>query len=123
MAVLWDENLKRADAHVYAVLARAVWEGRTASIGLRRIAEQSRMTYRCAQESMSRLIKHGHVKLYKGKGERPGMRAIYFLTSPLFGSKQGKVDTVSYGPNGPRLVSVEKKPVVRSRPRKTGTEG
>lgn len=105
LSVWTDPKLHRADVHVYRVLAQAVWQGNVASIGMRRIAEESRMTLKNAHACIGRLVNGGHLQILAA--ER-GRRAMYILTSNVFGQKQGKVDEVISAPSGKRLVSVRK---------------
>ena len=103
LSVWTDPKLHRADVHVYRVLAQAVWQGNVAGIGMRRIAEESRMTLKNAHACIKRLVDGGH--LLVSAAER-GRRSMYILTSPIFGQKQGKADEVISTPHGKRLVSV-----------------
>ena len=105
LSVWTDPKLHRADVHVYRVLAQAVWQGNVASIGMRRIAEESRMTLKNAHACIKRLVDCGHLRM--SASER-GRRSMYILTSPIFGQKQGKVDEVVSAPSGKRLVSVRR---------------
>lgn len=105
LSVWTDPKLHRTDVHVYRVLAQAVWQGNVASVGMRRIAEESRMTLKNAHACIKRLVDRGHLQV--SASER-GRRAMYTLTSSVFGQKQGKVDEVVSTPGGKRLVSVRR---------------
>lgn len=60
---------------------------------------------RQVRNSIKALVKAEHVQMAERKR---GQRAVYALTSPVFGQKQGKVNVVRSTPHGKRLVSVEK---------------
>jgi hypothetical protein len=106
LSVLADATLKRIDVAVYAAISSTVWQGRVGSIGNRQIALIARVSQPTASRAISRLVNSGHIKIAESKGK--GYRAIYMLTSPVFGQKQGKVNVVRSTPRGKRLVSVEK---------------
>lgn len=63
------------------------------------------MTLKNAHACIKRLVDRGHLRM--SASER-GRRAMYILTSNVFGQKQGKVDEVVSTPRGKRLVSVSK---------------
>ena len=63
------------------------------------------MTLKNAHACIGRLVNGGHLQILAA--ER-GRRAMYILTSNVFGQKQGKVDEVISAPSGKRLVSVRK---------------
>lgn len=100
-----DPRLKALDVRVYIILAASVWQGSTTSVGIRYLAEMSCCAKRLAMASLKRLIAAGHVeRTVSGRGKR----AMYVLTSPVFGQKQGNVDVVVSAPRGKRLVGVAK---------------
>jgi hypothetical protein len=103
-SIITSRKLKRLDGYVYAVLAASVWQGNYASVGTRYIAEILHTTQRRVVESLARLQKEGEIK---AADRRRGQRAGYVLPSPVFASKQGKIDEVVTAPSGRRhLVSV-----------------
>lgn len=105
-SVLLDTTLSSFDVRVFGVLALATWQGSTCSVGMRHIAKSLGSTTRLVQQSVQRLIVAKHLTV-PGEPKR-GMRAIYILTSQVFGQKQGRVNVVRSTPKGKRLVSVEK---------------
>lgn len=104
-AVGADQRLSASDVRVYFALASAVWQGRTCTLGNERISAITGVSARQVRSSIRSLITAGHVQMAERKR---GQRAIYALTSPVFGQKQGKVNVVRSTPRGKRLVSVEK---------------
>lgn len=106
LTVLADATLKRIDVAVYAAISSTVWQGRVGSLGNRQIALIARVSQPTASRSIARLVNSGHIEIAASKGK--GYRAIYILTSPVFGQKQGNVNVVRSTPRGKRLVSVEK---------------
>ena len=58
-----------------------------------------------AERRVAELIKMGHLK--RADGQKRGQRARYLLTSPVFGSKDGTVDTVVYGKKTKRLATLD----------------
>lgn len=100
-----DPRLTTSDVRVYFALASAVWQGRTCTLGNDRIAAMTGVSPRQVRNSIKALVKAEHVQMAPRKR---GQRAVYALTSPVFGQKQGKVNVVRSSPRGKRLVSVEK---------------
>lgn len=103
-AVIGDSALKSLDIHVYAALSLWVFQGRTAQVGTRWIAEKVSADRKRVLNSLKRLQAAGHVTASAEKGKR----TVYVLTSPVFGQKQGKERIVVRGKSGGKvLASVE----------------
>lgn len=100
-----DRRLSAHDVRVYFVISSSVFQGRTCTIGNQRIADVAAMTARQVRLSVKNLVECQHLQMAE---RRRGERAVYILTSPLFGQKQGKVDEVISAPSGKRLVSVRR---------------
>jgi hypothetical protein len=79
--VVCDPSLKALDIRVYCMLAGSVWQGATAKIGTRLIANCIHASRRLVAESLLRLETRGHVMK---AGARRGTRPTYLLTSPVF---------------------------------------
>jgi hypothetical protein len=110
--VVCDSNLKFLDVRVYSVLSGDVWQGTTATIGTRLIADYLQASRRLVIESLCRLEQRGHIAKAR---RRRGKRAMYVLLSPVFGQKQRHgAEEKAMGPSGPRLVSVPKKENARA---------
>lgn len=91
------------------MLALDVFEGRTASVGMRQLGKIAGKSAQTVQRRMGELVATGHVKV---SPKVSGKRAIYELTSPLFGQKQGKVNVVVSAPNGgKRFASIRREEV------------
>lgn len=105
-SVLFDTSLSSFDVRVYGTLAIAAWQGSTCSVGMRYIASSLGSTPRLVNKSIRKLLEAKHV--IRPDGARNGSRAIYILTSPVFGQKQGRANVVRSAPKGKRLVSVNK---------------
>lgn len=100
-----DQRLSACDVRVYFALASSVWQGRTCTLGNEWIAAMTHVSARQVRYSVQSLIAAGHVQMAPRKR---GQRAVYLLTSPVFGQKQGHVNVVRSTPRGKRMVSVEK---------------
>jgi hypothetical protein len=89
------------------MLAGSVWQGATAKIGTRLIANCVHASRRLVAESLSRLEIRGHVKK---AGARRGQRPTYLLTSPVFAQKQraGLEEAVSGPSRTLRLASIRR---------------
>lgn len=97
--VLFDKELSAYARCVYAFLAGSVWEGRTASVGQRRISRMLGISRGCVAAGIRELALRQHIEIV-ALGKK---RTVYILTSVIFGQKQGKVDVI----RGRRLVSVD----------------
>src|SRR5258708_4797838 len=97
--VVCDRELKLLDVRVYCMLAGSVWQGNTASIGTRLVANSIHASRRLVIASLRRLERRGHIR--KANPVRRGKREMYVLLSPVFGQKQrAGVEEVAWGPNG-----------------------
>lgn len=105
-SVLYAAGVLTAEQRcVYGALADQVWQGRTASLGERLIAQKLGFARRTVQEALKVLIAKGFIRRSDKRIKR---RWCYELVSPVFGQKQGKETIVAPGPSGHnRLVSVE----------------
>lgn len=103
--VLHDASLSFSARLIYAELAIWVFQGRTASKGMRAIATDLGMSKTTVAKGIVELMRAGHVERIK----KTGYRAMYSLESQVFGQKQGKTDVIVSSPRGHRLVSVEEK--------------
>lgn len=103
--VATDDRLSGRDVRVYTILAGQCWQGNTAYIGARRIAELAAYSERLTLESLKALSACGHIAVAPRKR---GERSRYELTSKVFGKKQRDgVEEIVSRPNGAkRLVSV-----------------
>lgn len=87
------------------MLALDVFEGRTASVGMRQLGKLLGKSAQTVQRRIGELVKADHVKIAPMEF---GKRATYVLTSPVFAQKQGKVNVVVSSPRGgKRLASVD----------------
>lgn len=98
--MLHDERLSPAAKLVYAELALWVFQGRTCSIGIRKIAERLSLSKTTVVEAMDSLVRLGAIQVKSGQGR--GKRSVYVLMSPVFGQKQGRVTEVVSAPSGGR---------------------
>ena len=98
--VLHDERLSPAAKLVYAELALWVFQGRTCSIGMRKIAERLGFSKTTVADAMDSLVQLGAIQVKSGQGH--GKRSVYVLTSPVFGQKQGRVTEAVSAPSGGR---------------------
>lgn len=103
--VLTDKNLSDKGARLFGILAMHAFEGGSASIGVRRLAE---LLPRSSKSEIHRRIKElegsGHLTIKRGTN---GQRSFYVLNSPVFGQKQGKETIIRSLPSGAkRMVSV-----------------
>jgi DNA-binding MarR family transcriptional regulator len=97
-------DLSFAARLVYAELALWVFQGKTASVGLRKMAERLNMSRQTVISGIAELVT---AELIEKGDVSKGQRGVYVLTSPVFGQKQGKVTEVGIGPSGgSRLVSI-----------------
>ena len=105
--IVCDPRLQPLDIRVYCMLAGAVWQGTTAKIGTRLIAENIGASRRLVIQSLRRLRELGHIQTM---GVRRGKRELYVLTSPIFGQKQraGVEEIISSPSRTPRLASVRR---------------
>lgn len=100
-SVIEDQRLKSIDVHVYSALSLWVFQGRTAQVGTRWIAEKVHADRKRVLASLKRLEANGHVKAEKESGRR----TVYVLTSPVFGQKQGKQKVVVRGKSGGKVLA------------------
>ena len=105
--VLHEVTLSFSARLIYAELALWVFQGRTASRGVRAIANDLGMSKTTVTKGIAELMEAGAVERHADG--KHGYRAIYSLPSKVFGQRQGKQDIVVSSPNGNRLVSVEGK--------------
>lgn len=106
-AVLVDSRVSHIAVRVYCFLAECVWQGTSTRMGQRWIAKNCQMARSSVQVAIDELIAAGHVNVpFTGKN-----RAVYHLTSPLFGQKQAAgIAEVASGPSGgKRLVSAPRR--------------
>lgn len=89
---------------MYAELALWVFQGRTCSIGIRKIAERLGFSKTTVADAMDGLVQIGAIQVKSGQGR--GKRSVYVLMSPVFGQKQGRVTEVVSAPSGKRYASV-----------------
>lgn len=86
------------------MLALDVFEGRTASVGMRQLGKLLGKSAQTVQRRIGELVKTGHLEVAP---KDLGKRATYALTSPVFAQKQGKANVVVSSPSGgKRLASV-----------------
>jgi len=103
-SVLFDTDLSITARCVYGVLARHAFQGTTARIGQRRIANLLGVHVGTVNRSLHELEGHEHISIRgSGKGRR-----IYHLHSLVFGQKQraGIEEVISSPGRTPRLASV-----------------
>ncbi len=102
-AVLLDKALTPGARCVYGILALWVFQGSTASMGVRKIASDLGIDPKTATSAIRQLLERGHIT-QSAKGNR---RHMYHLTSEVFGTRQrAGVREVASGPGGRlRLVS------------------
>lgn len=101
--VLYDHELSPEAKCVYGFLATAVWQGRTAAVGQRLIADRVGLRQQTVGKALKELKQRGHIDV-RGEGKA---RRLYVLHSPVFAQKQGKADVIVSGPSGVlRLASV-----------------
>ena len=103
-SVLFDKGLTVTARCVYGVLARHAFQGTTANIGQRRIANLLGVHVGTVNRSLHELEERKHISIRgTGKGRR-----IYHLQSPVFGQKQraGVEEVISSPSRTPRLASV-----------------
>lgn len=107
VSVLYDTSLSVYARLVYAEIAMSVWQGTTAYIGQRLIAERLGISQSEVSKSVRSLVGSGHLEwMDNGRGRRAHMQ----LKSPLFGQKQGRRFEVGEGPSGGmRIVSLPSK--------------
>ncbi len=106
-SVLCDTALTPGARCVYGILALWVFQGSTASMGIRKIAHDLGISRTTATAAIAQLVERGHITI-GGKGNR---RRMYHLTSEVFGTRQrAGVRDVASGPGGRlRLVSSPRK--------------
>ncbi len=97
VSVLRDPDLSPAARIVYCELALWVFQGATCSLGQRAIAERLGLARNTVADGLEQLEQRGHIELNRSSH---GRRAMYILTSPAFGQKQGKVTVVVSSPKG-----------------------
>ncbi len=103
-SVLFDKGLSITARCVYGVLARHAFQGTTANIGQRRIANLLGVHLGTVNRSLHELEERQHIAIRgSGKGRR-----IYHLCSLVFGQKQrvGVEEVISSPSRTPRLASV-----------------
>ena len=103
-SVLFDTALSITARCVYGVLARHAFQGSTANVGQRRIANLLGVHVGTVNRSLHELEDHQHIAIRgTGKGRR-----IYHLCSLVFGQKQraGIDEVISSPSRTPRLASV-----------------
>jgi hypothetical protein len=99
LTVLRDSELLPVARLVYCELALWVFQGATCSIGQRAIAERLGIARNTVADALEQLEQRGHVELNR---TTHGRRAMYILTSPVFGQKQGRATEVVSAPSGGR---------------------
>ena len=105
LEVLSDERLKALDIRVFGAVAIWAFQGKTARVGTRWIAETVHAERGRVLESIGRLIQFGHLQIADAA---KGKRTAYLITSPVFGQRQGKEEIVVRGKSGGKvLASVE----------------
>ena len=103
-SVLLNHGLSMTARCVYGVLARHVFQGTTANIGQRRIANLLGVHVGTVNRALHELEEHEHITI-RGRGNG---RRIYHLRSLVFGQKQraGVEEVISSPSRTPRLASV-----------------
>jgi len=87
------------------MLALDVYEGRIASVGMRRIGTLIGKSAQTVLRRIGELVKTEHLRIAP---KVAGRRAVYELASPVFAQKQGKVNVIVSSPRGgKRLASVK----------------
>lgn len=103
-SVSLDSRLSDRAVRLYSLLSAYVFHGTTTSIGQRLLAERLGWSQSKVNRAMAELIACDHVVPTE---VGVGSRAIYHLTSPVFGQKQGKEKIVVSAPSGgKRLASL-----------------
>lgn len=83
-SVLSDRGLSPAAKCVYAAIARSSWQGATAKLGQRQIAQRSGLSVGTVNLGIAALVASGHMQQVK---DSAGRRSTYILTSSVFASK------------------------------------
>ena len=105
LTVLRDAELSTSAIAVYGIILFYVYQGSTARIGQRRIAELSGLHQETVGKAIRQLKERRHIAI-SAVGKQ---RRLYVLLSPVFSQRQGKQDIIVSAPSGGnRLVSVRK---------------
>ena len=103
-SVMHHETLSAYARLVYGEMALWVFQGKTCSIGVRKMAKNLHFSKTTVVEAIEELVKAGVISASK---RGAGKRTVYVLLSPVFGQKQGQETVVVSGPRGAkRMVSV-----------------
>lgn len=105
LTVLQDGALSLSARCIYAILSVHVWQGTTAKIGQRRIADLLQIRQATVSAALKELAERGHIEVKSGKDGAKD-RGLYCLLSPIFGQKQrAGVDEVISSPSGNRRLA------------------
>jgi len=99
------ETLSAYARLVYGEMALWVFQGKTCSIGVRKMAKNLHFSKTTVVEAIEELVKAGVISASK---RGAGKRTVYVLLSPVFAQKQGQETVVVSAPSGARrMVSVD----------------